>query len=365
MHLKFLARGTGSAAAAAAYLLAKRDAAGTERAAVEVLRGDPVEVARVADSLTFKYLYTSGVIAWSPEDAPTRAEIERVLDEFEETAWAGLRPRPLQSGRRCGTATITAGCTCTFLAARCDLATGRSLNVASPGVAEDLRPAPRRIQLPAWLEPSRRPGAGAAVPAVAAPGVPGRRDAAGGVGGGAGPSGVDRGAPDGARDRWRVKDRAGVVAALVGLGFDVPRQGRHYVTILRPETGERLRLKGGCTKPTSTGNDSSGKYGTVRDRERADRGDDAKRAADAWRELEEKRLKRAEYHRSRYGGGGRARAGGARDAAGAVEQERGAAAGAVEREAVPESLAGHLRPGAGRRGGCRGWGFGGRAASRA
>ena len=39
MHLKFLARGTGSAAAAAAYLLAKRDAAGTERAAVEVLRG--------------------------------------------------------------------------------------------------------------------------------------------------------------------------------------------------------------------------------------------------------------------------------------------------------------------------------------
>ena len=78
MHLKFLARGTGSAAAAAAYLLAKRDAAGTERAAVEVLRGDPVEVARVADSLTFKYLYTSGVIAWSPEDAPTRAEIPEV-----------------------------------------------------------------------------------------------------------------------------------------------------------------------------------------------------------------------------------------------------------------------------------------------
>ena len=90
MHLKFLARGTGSAAAAAAYLLAKRDAAGTERAAVEVLRGDPLEVARVADGLPFKYLYTSGVLAWSLEDAPTRAEIERVLDEFEETAWAGL-----------------------------------------------------------------------------------------------------------------------------------------------------------------------------------------------------------------------------------------------------------------------------------
>ena len=132
MHLKFLARGTGSAAAAAAYLLAKRDAAGTERAAVEVLRGDPLEVARVADGLPFKYLYTSGVLAWSLEDAPTRAEIERVLDEFEETAWAGLdRDRYIWS------AVLhrdhAGGVHVHIFAARCDLATGRSLNVAPPG----------------------------------------------------------------------------------------------------------------------------------------------------------------------------------------------------------------------------------------
>ena len=343
MHLKFLARGTGSAAAAAAYLLAKRDAAGTERAAVEVLRGDPVEVARVADSLTFKYLYTSGVIAWSPEDAPTRAEIERVLDEFEETAWAGL-----DQDRYSWSAVLHrdhhGGVHVHVLAARCDLATGRSLNVASPGWqktfdplrdafnyqhgwsrpddparARPYRPSPHLAYLDAetlragWeVEPDRR--------ALIGEHLMGR-------------------VTDGA-----VKDRAGVVAALEGLGFEVPRQGRHYVTILRPETGERLRLKGGLYEADF---DRERFIRQVRepsgDRERADRGDDAKRAADAWRELEEKRLKRAEYHRSRYGGGGRARAGGARDAAGAVEQERGAAAGAVEREAVPESLAGHLR----------------------
>ena len=343
MHLKFLRLGTGSAAAAAAYLLAERDAAGTERAGVEVLRGDPIEVARVADGLPFKYLYTSGVIAWSREDAPSRAEIERVLDEFEETAWAGLdRDRYIWS------AVLhrdhDGGVHVHIFAARCDLATGRSLNIAPPGWqktfdplrdafnyqhgwsrpddparARPYRPSPHRAYLDAetlragWeVEPDRR--------ALIGEHLMGR---------------VTEGA---------VKDRAGVVAALEGLGFDVPRQGRHYVTILRPETGERLRLKGGLYEADFARErfirqerEPSG------DRERADRGDDATRAADAWRDLEEKRLKRAEYHRSRYGGGGRARAGGARDAAGDVERESGPVAAAVERAAVPESLAGHLR----------------------
>ena len=51
MHLKFLAHGTGSARNAANYLLGERDAAGKPREGVEVLRGDPNEVADVADSL--------------------------------------------------------------------------------------------------------------------------------------------------------------------------------------------------------------------------------------------------------------------------------------------------------------------------
>ena len=71
MHLKFLSRGTGSAAVAAVYLLALKDASGKVRSAVEVLRGDPRLVAAIADGLPFKHRYTSGVMAWSPEDAPT------------------------------------------------------------------------------------------------------------------------------------------------------------------------------------------------------------------------------------------------------------------------------------------------------
>ena len=92
MHIRFLARGTGNAKKAAEYLLGERDSKGQPRAGVEVLRGDPRQVAAVADSLEFKHRYTSAVIAWAPEDAPTDKQIGRTLDEFERIAWAGLDP---------------------------------------------------------------------------------------------------------------------------------------------------------------------------------------------------------------------------------------------------------------------------------
>ena len=86
MLIKFIARGTGSAAAAAAYLTRETDSQGNERADVAVLRGDPDQVAAVADALEFEQKYTSAVIAWAPEDQPSDTEIDRVLDEFEDTA---------------------------------------------------------------------------------------------------------------------------------------------------------------------------------------------------------------------------------------------------------------------------------------
>ncbi len=59
----------------------------------KVLRGDPLQVSAVADSLEFQPRYRSDVIAWASEDTPSAGEIERTLAEFEETTWAGLGPR--------------------------------------------------------------------------------------------------------------------------------------------------------------------------------------------------------------------------------------------------------------------------------
>ena len=132
MHVGFVGYGTGSARAAADYLVGKRDSAGRVRAGIEVLRGNPDHVAAVADSLDSEHEYRSLVVSWAPDDRPTDAQIGTVLDEFEQTAWAGLEPDryawtvvlPREQGD---------GVHVHILTARCDLETGRSLNIAPPG----------------------------------------------------------------------------------------------------------------------------------------------------------------------------------------------------------------------------------------
>ena len=170
MLVKFLAHGTGSAQAAADYLTRDLDSQGAVRDDVTVLRGDPDQVAAVADALEFEHKYTSGVIAWAPEDQPSDQAINRVLDEFEQTAWAGLAPdRYAWAAVRHREA--DGGVHVHVLAARCDLETGQSLNLAPPGWGADLWPARRGLQPRPRLEPPGRPGAGAGA-AAGAPRLP-------------------------------------------------------------------------------------------------------------------------------------------------------------------------------------------------
>ncbi|MCY4599802.1 MAG: relaxase/mobilization nuclease domain-containing protein [Acidobacteria bacterium] len=341
MHLKFLARGRGAARVAAAYLLGKLDAAGKERASVEVLRGDPNQVAAVADGLSFEHRYTSGLIAWSPDDTPTAAQVERVVDAFEKTAWAGLAP-----DRYAWSAVLHrdrgSGVHVHVFAARCDLATGRSLNIAPPGWQKTFDPLRDAFNYEhGWSRPDDPARARASRPS------PPRayRDAA------ALRAGLEV-EPD-PRElieehlRERVasgvtRDRAGVVAALRAFGLEVTRQGRHYVTVRRPETGERWRLKGGLYEEDFDRDRFMRQQGVASgDRPRAAGGNDAAQAEALWQEVEATRLRRAEYHQTRYGGGGAARG---RTASGDGDRAVGpAAAEPAGRGAAPESLGGHLR----------------------
>ena len=58
MVITFLKAG-GTGGTAAEYLEAEKDHLGRDRAGVQVLRGDPELVARIADSLEFKNKHTS------------------------------------------------------------------------------------------------------------------------------------------------------------------------------------------------------------------------------------------------------------------------------------------------------------------
>lgn len=135
MHIKFLPHGTnkgGSCGKAMDYLLGAKDHKGEIRPDVQALKGDPYAVAAVADALEFSRCYTSGLITWAAEDAPTDEHIESVLSDWERLSFAGLEPdryafaavlhREADGGVHVHTIT-----------ARVDLETGKALNIAPPG----------------------------------------------------------------------------------------------------------------------------------------------------------------------------------------------------------------------------------------
>ncbi len=300
MHVKFLARGTGSCRKATAYLLAERDAAKTLRPEVTVLRGDPEDVAMVADTLTFKHRHTSGVIAWAPEDAPTDAQVEEVLDEFEHLAWASLEP-----DRYCWTAVLHreegGGCHVHVLTARVDLDTGKSLNIAPPGwqrTFDPLRdlfncrygwaqpddPARRRLLSPGPEILKRKHRLRAALQVEPSP------------------KEVIAEYLMVLIEDGQISDRPEALEVLKEAGLEIPRAGRNYITVLDPDTGKRHRLRGQIFERDFNAADFSRPApGPERGTPSAAGQDNRDRVPELQRQLEAAYERRARFHVERYG----------------------------------------------------------------
>lgn len=132
MHIKFLDHGKGSPDKASAYLLDKLDHLGNVRAGINVLMGDATTFNAICNSSPHLWKYTSGVIAWSKDDAPTDQQIREVLNDFEQHAFAGLDPSQyhlfaVQHTDHDGSKHLH------VLTPRIDLNSGKSLNIAPPG----------------------------------------------------------------------------------------------------------------------------------------------------------------------------------------------------------------------------------------
>ena len=132
MYFKFLDHGKGDPAKAASYLIDDVDHLNRPRPDVQVLRGDPQTFTALAESIQNEWKYTSGVIAWSKDDAPTNDEIDQVLEAFEKHAFAGLKPNQYHF-----TAVLheedDGSKHVHFLVPRIELDTGKALNIAPPG----------------------------------------------------------------------------------------------------------------------------------------------------------------------------------------------------------------------------------------
>jgi Relaxase/Mobilisation nuclease domain len=228
------------------YLTRAEHADGTLRTPPpKVLQGDPTLISRLIDALPFKHRYSSGVLSFaeSPEAITPEME-EAIMDEFEQTAFAGLaRDRYSILWVRhahAGHAELH------FVTARCELATGKSMNISPPGRASrelfdtfrskinaeygladptDVRRA-RDVSLPNHIAKLKADGARKGkklqddIREVISESV--RREVAAG----------------------RITDRNGVVGFLESQGLIINRQGENYISVKDSPEGTKIRLRG-------------------------------------------------------------------------------------------------------------------------
>lgn len=257
MLISVFARGKGAGAGPVNYCTAETvramDAEGkpikgqflTRDPVPVVMAGDPGLTMALIDSSPNQWKYTSGVIAFERDDAPTDAEQRAVMADFERLAFAGLAKDEYNmlwvKHEHCGNVELH------FVVPRLHLGTGKAYNPCPPGhqAAHD---AFRDYwnSTKGWADPAdpararlgRRDSFRVKIDAAAfRAGLEGTADKKGQI-------------TKFLEDRMasivpehQIKNRADIVAALTELGFEINRQGKDYISVRYP--GEKpIRLKG-------------------------------------------------------------------------------------------------------------------------
>lgn len=96
-----------------------------------ILFGDPKRTISLIDSVDNKWKYTSGVIAFGDQDAPTSEEITEVIKSFEQMAFAGLDAE--QYDCLWIMHTHEGNVELHYVTPRVELSSGKALNICPPG----------------------------------------------------------------------------------------------------------------------------------------------------------------------------------------------------------------------------------------
>jgi hypothetical protein len=293
MLIKFTGGGRGGGAEIAEYLTAA-DREGRDHAPPEVVRGDMERTRDLIDSIDRKWSYTHGVLSFALEDAPTHDQQQEAMDAFERLAFAGMDPEQYDITWVRHQHTEGGRVELHFVTPRMELTTGKALNVAPPGWersyaplrdalnwsqgwarpddpdrATELHRAPERVDESFKLREGRE-GIHAYLTALV--------------------------------EAERVTDRESMVLALQEAGLQVPRQGKDYLTVHDPESGEKFRMKGRIYEKEWTHDrelDRAVATAAVQPDGR-DRGIDLGRADAAREQLEATIRSRAAHHAERY-----------------------------------------------------------------
>lgn len=207
----------------------------------QILKGDPGLMRQHIDAIPFEWKYTSGVVSFAAEDAPSGEQVTEFIDEFESLAFAGL---PLSSRSILWVRHEHAGrAELHFVIPRQEVHSGKSFNAFPPGWEKKFDLLRDKFNFKyGWARPDdpRRarpvqPGVTALIDADCK-----RR--------GKEPSSDPKAAVTEKLieqiEEGNISTRADVIQALRDMGYQLPRIGKDYITTLDPSDGKRNRLKG-------------------------------------------------------------------------------------------------------------------------
>lgn len=292
MIVGFSSYGQGRGNAATNYLTDKNRTTEREENPPEVIKGDIESTNALINSLEFQHKYTSGVLSFSPDEKITPEMEKAIIERFEQVAFSGMEKdrydiswvRHSHAGHH----------ELHFITPRVDLETGKSFNIKPPGketqaVFDDFRSEINaRYGLSDPDDPSRKRDIGLSSGELKAK-LTDRIDVKETVN-----EILDRQVIAGV-----VQNRADVVDSLKEMGFEINREGKNYLSIKDPESGEKFRLKGTIYERDFTPS------GTIEKEERARLRDYSKpdeRVAGEFAERVNRHIeKRAEYNANRYG----------------------------------------------------------------
>jgi len=293
--MKVFPHGTGDGDRPVRYLI-REDVPSRKEHPPEVLRGDPKLTAALINSIERRWKFTSGVLAWHPDDDVNEAQERDVMDAFEHVAFAGLEADQRHilwvRHRHAGHHELH------FLIPRMELSSGKDFNACPPGWQKDFAVFRDIFN---WREGWARPDD----PARARDFLPDKADLLH-----AQAARWNREIKSSNRDEAKatitellksklaqgdIKSREDVLHLLKEEGLHISRAGKDYIGVLVPASGLRVRLKGGIFAETWKPKEQS-----TEEEVRPVKLELSKRIASLEEELERVLEKRKRINRKRY-----------------------------------------------------------------
>ena len=245
MLMKVFPHGTGEGDKPSRYLV-RTDYPGRDTRPPQVLRGDPAMTRALIDSIERRWKFTSGVLSWHPDEKISEEQEEEVMNAFEQVAFAGLEAdqrnilwvRHTHAGHH----------ELHFLIPRLELSSGNDFNACPPGWQKDFDVFRDLFN---WREGWARPDD----PARARDELPKKADLFK-----ARMARWSKEIRESDRDRAKevihaflkekvtrglVRNREDILSALKEQGLSINREGRDYISVIAPNSGMKIRFRGG------------------------------------------------------------------------------------------------------------------------